>query len=197
MRWPNLFDDLEAQFAAEHGLERAAVDAERARAARARQTLLERVAQFVRDAGDEATVNVTARGVPMSLRVLDVGLDWISGEEQGSGGSALGGHRGMAIVSASAIDAIEFLDPASARPVPGEASPVIRRLGIVSPLRELARRRRTVLVRAVTLERVGTIDAVGSDYLELAVHEPGVPPRSAAVRQRLLVPVAQLVVVRG
>jgi hypothetical protein len=68
------------------------------------------------------------------------------------------------------------------QPAPDRAQ---RRYHFALALRELARRREPVRVELAdggTAE--GTIEAVGSDYLELAEHEVGEARREAAVRAR-------------
>jgi hypothetical protein len=66
------------------------------------------------------------------------------------------------------------------QPAPGTAA---RRFHLALALRELARRREPVRVELVDGNAVtGTIEAVGSDYLELAEHEVGEARREAAVR---------------
>ena len=61
----------------------------------------------------------------------------------------------------------------------------MRRYEFSLALRELARRREPVRIHLVDASTVdGTIEAVGSDYLEVAEHEPGEARRRAAVRAR-------------
>ena len=84
--------------------------------------------------------------------------------------------------------AISFVLPAQPpvlRPTPG---PAVRRYQFALALRELARRREPVRVALVDGTGVdGTIEAVGSDYLEIAEHDPGEARRRAAVRARRFV----------
>jgi hypothetical protein len=76
-------------------------------------------------------------------------------------------------------------EPPSLRPTPDAAT---RRYQFALALRELARRREPVRVELVDGARCdGTIEAVGSDYLEVAEHDPGEPRRRAAVRARRFV----------
>jgi hypothetical protein len=71
-------------------------------------------------------------------------------------------------------------EPPPLRPAPG---PVGRRYQLALALRELARRRDPVRVDLGDGTSVdGMIEAVGSDYLEIAEHDPGEARRRAAVR---------------
>jgi hypothetical protein len=83
--------------------------------------------------------------------------------------------------------------PSDLRPTPAGAT---RRYQFALALRELARRREPVRVELVDQTRVdGTIEAVGSDYLEVAEHDPGEARRRAAVRARRFVGFAAVVAV--
>jgi hypothetical protein len=73
-------------------------------------------------------------------------------------------------------------ETAALQPTPGRAA---RRYRLSLALRELARRREPVRVELVDGDRVdGTIEAVGSDYLEIAEHDPGEARRRRAVKAR-------------
>jgi hypothetical protein len=84
-------------------------------------------------------------------------------------------------------------EPPSLRPTPGA---VTRRYQFALALRELARRRepvRVLLGDATSCD--GTIEAVGSDYLEIAEHDLGEARRRGAVRARRFVGFAAVVAV--
>ena len=84
--------------------------------------------------------------------------------------------------------AVSIALPAEAptlRPAPPAAA---RRYQFALALRELARRREPIRVELVDGARCdGTIEAVGSDYLEVAEHDLGEARRRAAVRARRFV----------
>ena len=85
-------------------------------------------------------------------------------------------------------ETVEELATAVARQSSLSAPPRLRRYQFALALRELARRREPVRVALVDGTRVdGTIEAVGSDYLEVAEHDPGEARRRAAVRARRFV----------
>jgi hypothetical protein len=68
---------------------------------------------------------------------------------------------------------------------PAHTGGAARRYRLSLALRELARRREPVRVELVDGARVdGTIEAVGSDYLEIAEHDPGEARRRRAVKAR-------------
>jgi hypothetical protein len=73
-------------------------------------------------------------------------------------------------------------EPTTLQPAPAGAA---RRNRLSLALRELARRREPVRLELVDGGRVdGTIEAVGSDYLEIAEHDPGEARRKRAVKAR-------------
>jgi hypothetical protein len=81
-----------------------------------------------------------------------------------------------------AVSVALLAEPAALRPTPG---PAARRHRLALALRELARRREPVRVHLVDGTAVGgTIEAVGSDYLEVAEHDLGEARRRPAVRAR-------------
>jgi hypothetical protein len=52
-----------------------------------------------------------------------------------------------------------------------------------------------VIVRTRTGSWTGTVDRVGRDHLDLAVHEPGSPRRSRSIEQIRVIVLAEVVVV--
>ena len=67
---------------------------------------------------------------------------------------------------------------------PQEDDPAVSlpsRLGLPFVLRDLCRRRREVELTVGTGSLVGTIDRVGRDHVDLAVHESGVARRDDAI----------------
>jgi hypothetical protein len=84
-------------------------------------------------------------------------------------------------------------EPSDLRPAPAAGA---RRYQFALALRELARRREPVRIELVDGTGLdGTIEAVGSDYLEVARHDPGEVRRRAAVRERRFVAFAAVVAV--
>ena len=84
-------------------------------------------------------------------------------------------------------------EPPTLRPAPPVAT---RQYQFALALRELARRREPVRVELVDGTRCdGTIEAVGSDYLEVAEHDLGEARRRGAVRARRFVGFSAVVAV--
>lgn len=182
MRWDGLFADLEAQAAALHSAERGAEIEERTRAEAGRLTLLDRLRPAV-----GATVRVRSRGgVSIAGDVRQVGSEWILLDE-GAGREAL--------VVLSAVTSIAGLGRLSA--VPDTMGVVQLRLGLRHALRGIARDRsplRLHLVDETVLD--GTLDRVGADFIEFALHAPGESRRRAEVREVLVVALSAVAVLR-
>lgn len=84
----------------------------------------------------------------------------------------------------------------SARPAPARSA-LADRLTFGFVLRDLVRRRIGVAVHLVSGRLLtGTIDRAGSDHLDLALHDPGVPRRADAVAGHRIVPFAAVAWIR-
>ena len=177
-RWERLFDDLEAQFAAE---ERRDVEAEVAERTRRERALVSWTDRIAAQGQAELSLEVAA-GQRLTGRVADHGADWVL-IELATGAEVL--------VSLSSVLAIHGLVARS------REATTARRFGWGSVLRALARDRSAVEVvdRAGT-RRIGTIDVVLSDAFELAEHALDVPRRQGNVTGRVVVPFAAVAMVR-
>jgi hypothetical protein len=175
-----VFEELEAEF--EAGLRREA-EQESVAAVRAELGTTVLWEQLARRVGSEAAVLAGARrlrgivvaGYPefLVLRATD-------------GTEHLVRHGPAVTVALPA-------EPPALRPTPPAAT---RRYQFALALRELARRREPVRVSLVDGTGCdGTIEAVGSDYLELAEHDLGEARRRAAVRARRFIGFAAVVAV--
>lgn len=220
MRWDNLFDDLESQL--EHGLTAEEIDlrAEEERLRLARLSLRDRIIA-IHAAGPPGVPGAAARADPagaarhadpaepaattvrlllsgdrtVDVRPLSFGRDWFSAElvEQS-------GRRSPCIIPLAAVTGLALTraqverslhGPADAGAVPGGT--LSARLGLGYVLRDLCRRRRAVELRLVAGPALhGTIDRVGRDHVDLAVHEAGVPRRDREVIQYRIVPLTQV-----
>ncbi len=192
MRWESLFDDLEGQLEQELDAEELDLRAEEERLRIGRMTLRDRLVA--------AAVSGVLRlglqgGSALELRLTAYGRDWLAGESVGE----LSRH-GPVLVPIAAIAALA-LDPGQVEQrvaaAPASAPPPLAdRLGIAFVLRTVCRRRTAVELELTDGRLHGTIDRVGRDHLDLAVHEVGVQRRHDAVRQLRVVPFGQLVLVR-
>lgn len=177
MRWDQLFDDLEGRFEHEADAEQSAQLAERVRADRARTSLTGRL-QLHRG----AVRLVLRHGRLVTGALVDAGADWVEVE---------GDPRGATIVPLGAIVEIDGLGWGSA---PDTALGGRLRLG--HPLRRLARDREVVeVLDLLGRELVGTIDAVGADAFDLALHPRELPRRRANLTGRPTIPFRAVVCV--
>jgi hypothetical protein len=175
-----VFDELEGEF--EAGLRQEA-EQEALAAVRAEVGATVLWEQLARRIGRETTVLAGARafrGVVVASYPEFLVLRAVDGTEH------LIRYGPAASVALSA-------EPPALRPAPPAAA---RRYQFALALRELARRREPVRVELVQGARCdGTIEAVGSDYLEVAEHDLGEARRRAAVRARRFVGFAAVVAV--
>jgi hypothetical protein len=165
MRWEQLFADLEARLEAE---ERAAAEGDLAdlvRAEHGQLTVRDRLGAHI---GATLTWSVGSAEPSVTGELLDLGADWM----------LVRTVRREVLVPIAAVGSIAGLSRAAV-PVKGE---VARRLGLAVVLRGLARDRAVVTVRLRDEQSVtGTIDRVGADHLDLALHAAELPRRSGAV----------------
>jgi len=178
VRWNELFADLEAQAEALQAAERDAEVAELTRLETSRLTLAGRLGTAV-----GSTVRIRCLGGAMlSGRLSGCGPGWLLLDE-GAGREAL--------LAAAAVTSVAGLGRWSGSPGTAVA------LGLGSVLRAVARDRsvlRVGLTDATVLD--GTLDRVGADYVELAVHAAGEPRRREEVREVLVLPLGALAVLR-
>jgi hypothetical protein len=165
MRWERLFADLEARLEAEERAVQAGDIADLVRAEHGRLALADRLRAHL---GEILTWSLGSGDASLEGELLDVGADWV----------LVKSARGEALIPIVAVQFIGGLSRA-ARPEPGE---VARRLGLGVVLRGLARDRAVVDLRLRgDLRMTGTIDRVGADHLDLAVHPADLPRRGDVV----------------
>jgi hypothetical protein len=180
MRWEELFEDLESQLEQLSLAERDAEIADRTRAELARVSMLDRLRASV---GRTVTCSLSDGGVVRG-GLNRVGADFI----------LLSQAHGETVVPLTAMVLLDGLgEGAVSADVAGR---VVSRLGLRAVLRSLARDRSAVRLR-VGPDRalVGTMQRVGSDFLQIAVHEAEESPRPGAVRATPVVPLARLILV--
>ena len=181
MRWDALFADLEAQAEALEHAERASEVDERARIEVGALGLLDRLRPAV-----GAALRLQCAGALTLNGVLRrVGPDWLLLDE---------GAGREVVVALAAVHGVSGLSRLSA--VPDSATTVESRLGLRHVLRGVARDRSPVRICRVdgsTLD--ATIDRVGADFLEAALHPAGETRRRGDVREVALIPFAALTAV--
>ena len=179
MRWSALFDDLEAQVSALDAEGRSAEVADRVRA----ETADLGVADRLRAASGVVRIR-TSDGSAVRGTVRSVGDRWL----------LLEGEAGDEIVVL--LDAVVAVTGAGrwARPADG---PVQRRLGVRTVLRGLARDRATVHIGLVDGSAlVATIDRVGADFIDVAVHAGDDARRTGGVSEMAIVATSAIAVIR-
>ncbi len=199
MRWDNLFDDLEGQLEQELSAEELDVRAEEERLRLGRLSLRDRIVAVHEAQGVDAVGGIhlfLSNGDPLSVRPLTFGRDWFSAELL-DGAS----RRSQAVIPMASIGSVVFTRQQSAVSLgatPSELSQTSlpARLTLSFVLRDLCRRRSSVEVLTPLGVVHGTIDRVGRDHVDVAVHEPGEARRDSAVRQVRAVPLGQLLLVR-
>lgn len=177
VRWDRLFEDLEGQLHDEELAQRDADVVDRIRAERSRITLGERLRRH------RGPIHlVLQRGRLIVGDVLDAGAGWVVVQD---------GARGRALVPTAVVVEIEGLGWA------GQGTEgVSAQLGLGHPLRALARDRAVVEIEDVIgRSLVGTIDAVGADAVEVALHPRDEPRRPANVWRRPTIPFSAIVCV--
>jgi hypothetical protein len=197
MRWDRLFEDLEARFDELSDAEAAAEQADRERVAIGAIRMTQRLT-----GSTGRPVKVMLAGTVVAGVLRTVGPDWLLLSE---------GQGRDCLVALSAVTAVDGLTAATGP----ELAPLALRLDLRRALRGLARDRAPVAVSLVGWtggsaggghgvvgssgpgEITGTIDRVGADYIELAVHAAWEPRRAAAVRSVVLVPLSGVLLVRA
>jgi len=192
MRWDSLFDDLAGQLDDELAVDDDAVRIEAERLRRGRLALRERLVALCGDAGAPGPFVVElVDGTTWRLRVRSIGKDWLQAASGTPGGREV-------VVPLDAIAAIAMTQTQidwSLDDVAVREPRLLDRLTVSFLLRDLCRRRAAVVVRTRTASWTGTIDRVGRDHLDLAVHEPGSPRRSRSVEQIRVIVLSEVVVV--
>ncbi|MGV8884385.1 MAG: hypothetical protein ACOH1T_02190 [Microbacteriaceae bacterium] len=199
MRWDNLFDDLEGQLEHELSAEEVDLHAEEERLRLGRLSMRDRIHSLHDHHGrDEnyAIKVILLSGDVVNLRAATFGRDWFSADLLDGSGKptpCIVPLLGVAGLILSRDQVALSLDLA-----PGEPSTrsLAARLSLPFVLRDLCRRRSAVELRTTLGALSGTIDRVGRDHLDLAVHERHEPRRESTVVHHRVVPLTQLELVK-
>ncbi|MEJ3403492.1 hypothetical protein WDJ51_01980 [Rathayibacter sp. YIM 133350] len=198
MRWDELFDDLEGQLEQELRADESDHRVEEERLRLGRLLLRDRIMVLSRTPSTGAVPAVRFEllgGATLTVRPTAFGRDWLAGDVLDGSPWHPQCVLPLAAVASVVLDRSQ-VDP-SLEAAPSDARlRIIDRMGLPFVLRDLCRRRSAVEVMTAGGAVHGTIDRVGRDHLDLAVHEAGVPRRDRAVRQYRLVPLEQVRLVR-
>jgi hypothetical protein len=197
MRWDKLFDDLESQLEQELTAEELDLEAEDERLRLGRLTLRDRLVALhaSHPVGSDLVLRATLRsGLVLGLRPATFGRDWFSADliDESSRG-------GQCIVPLAAIESVALSSDQlsrSLRPPSESGAALSARLSLPFVLRDLCRRRHPVDVLMPTATHHGTIDRVGRDHLDLAVHEREAIRRDAAVLEVRMIELSEVLLVR-
>jgi len=211
VRWDNLFDDLEGQLERELTAEESDLRAEEERHRLGRLTLRSRLLSLSLGPAGPAVIRVAlTTGNTVVVRATTFGRDWFAADlftadvstsdraglhaNTARGGAQcvvpLAGIAGLALTA----DQVErSLGPETESP---SAARLSDRIGLSFVLRDLCRRRAGLELHTRTGPLTGTIDRVGRDHLDLAVHPPGTLRRTPVVEHYRVVPVEHLAFIR-
>jgi len=183
VRWERLFADLEASLEAE---DRAGFEAEVGELGRAERAVLHLADRLHAHVGSVLALHLI-EDEEVRGPVDEVGADWV----------LVGGPAGSALVPLASVVGVEGLTRASAPGPSPDRPPALRpRLGVA--LRAVARDRSYVRLRLRGGARIGgTLDRVGADHVDVALHPVDEPRRAAAVTAVRCVPFHAVVVVHG
>lgn len=189
MRWEQLFNDLESRFDQEADAQLLAESADRQRVAAGALLFTSRLVGAV---GRPVRLRLTT-GAPATGALRSVGPDWVLLAER---------PGREALVNLAAVTAVEGVVHATGAPLQG----IALRLDLRHMLRGIVRDRSPVSLlipgSASGTERTGseitgTLDRVGADFVEMAVHAAWEPRRAASVRSVLAFPLRAVVTVRA
>jgi len=199
MRWDKLFEDLESQLEQELTAEELDLEAEEERLRLGRLSVRDRIAAL----GDAPEDQISRRcgvtltsGLKLTLRVVSCGRDWFSADVIDDSARhvqcivPIASLAGVTLTHAQV--AVSLAAPAAQAAPP----PLSARLSLAFVLRDLCRRRRAVDLVLTTGALHGTIDRVGRDHVDVALHEPGHVRRDSEVRELRMVPLAVLQMIR-
>jgi len=192
MRFDLLFDDLENQLETQLDADAAQQRVEEERLRAARTSLRERLAALMR--GSAAGIRMRlVDGSTIEVAPTAVGADWLAGELPG-GAEAIVPVAAIASVSLSAAQARE----SRLRMPEPERPDLTARLPIGVVLRDLSRRRVALDVLSAFEPAAvhGTIDRVGADHLDLAVHARGDARREGNVVEHRVLALRAVAMVR-
>jgi hypothetical protein len=184
VRWDELFQDLEAQLEAAEQAGLAGEIADRTRRESASVTLVARLRAHV---GCRLALTVQGVEQPLHTDIVEVAAEWLLVREHGGR---------LSLIPTAALLGVTGLGGRSV----GQLSvpTVTARLGLAHALRGLSRDRAALSVVLVDGSRLtGTLDTVGSDFVDLAEHPLDQPRRGRDIRAVRCLPMSALALLRS
>ena len=194
VRWDNLFDDLEGQLEHELNAEEIDLRAEEERLRLGRLSLRDRLTSLAAIRGAGIIRVALVSGETITLRPTTFGRDWLAADLLDA--PTVGAQCVLPLSAIAGVIVTQTEVPASLAAEPGRAARLVDRIGLSFVLRDLCRRRSSLDVHTRTGLLTGTIDRVGRDHLDLAVHAAGTLRRASEVHQYRIVPLAEIQLVR-
>jgi len=198
MRWDNLFDDLESQLEREITADDLELDAEEERLRLGRLSIRDRIVALHGRSTVQSPLTLAVlliTGTRITVRPVIIGRDWMSADiidDRGRPAQCIIPFEALAGITLAA----KHITPSLAT-TPADGHPSLsQRLSLSYVLRDLCRRRRAVSLLLQAGEVHGTIDRVGRDHMDVAVHERDALRRESAVLEYRLVPFTSLVLVK-
>lgn len=193
MRWDNLFDDLESQLERELTAEDLDLEAEEERLRLGRLGMRDRIAALHAAGASSGAVRIwLSNGEWILLTLAAIGRDWFSGQLAERSGQCI---VPLASVTGASLSAGQMRTSLASGGGELDHPSLAERLGLPFVLRDLCRRRRAIELVLANTSLFGTIDRVGRDHVDLALHEPGSPRRASAVTELRVVPLSAVVLV--
>jgi hypothetical protein len=199
MRWDNLFDDLESQLEREITAEEIDLKAEEERLRLARLGIRDRILA-IHDAGlpegERMLRLVLSDGSRIRVVPVAFGRDWFSGELVDDSGRKPGCIVPLDAVAGIILSRGQIAPSLTGTPADESSATLSARLGLGFVLRDLCRRRRPLDLHLAGAVLHGTLDRVGRDHCDLALHEAGGVRREASVTEFRVVRMSQLLLVK-
>jgi hypothetical protein len=202
MRWDNFFSDLESQLELGLTSEEDNLQAEEERLRVSRLGIRDRIMAMVAvsDRGARYPLNLILKGSDGSdvveLIVSSIGRDWLAAELVGQGQQGRQCVVPLSAIAGIAVSRRQLRHSLEPPEIPRATGALADRLGLAFILRDLCRRRTGVELTLVGETLFGTIDRVGRDHLDLAVHESGKPRRNDEVRALRIVGLDVVLMIR-
>lgn len=195
VRWDNLFDDLEGQLEQELHAEETDLRAEEERLRLGRLSLRSRLASLSSPGGGGDVLRIAlVSGETITIRPTTFGRDWLAADLLD--GAASGAQCVLPLAAIAGVILHHDQVAASLRAESESTARLVDRIGLPFVLRDLCRRRKSLLLRTQGGLLTGTIDRVGRDHVDLAVHEAGTLRRAGEVQHYRIVPLTQIQLVQ-